>query len=304
MAYNYLTQYDSPNYTPASQTASVWGVNRSLQHIDIHWWGDPNTNPSFEGVVAHLCNPTSGVSAHFVATGTGRRVACLVSPADNSWATVQDNPYSISIECDPRCRDEDYDVVAELIADIRSAYGANLSLHPHREFIATTCPGNWDLARLDALSKTKVSQAQWGDVTNKNTPPAKKTATADEVKQAYLDILERPADAAEVAHYTSNGMTIDQVRADLTASTEHSILVNNKAKAQAAAQAAADAAEAKKKQDALDQQIADQKADADKAKELADEQAKAQQTADSSFIQRLKDLITNIIKFFTDLRGK
>lgn len=162
MSYKYETQYNSPNYTPASQTRSVWGVDRNIQHIDIHWWGDPATNPSYEGVISHLSNPNSGVSANYVATGTGRRVACLVSPNDNSWATKQDNPYSISIECDPRCRPEDYDVVAELIADIRSAYG-NLSLHPHKEFVATRCPGDWDLTRLDALSHTKFSHAtEWG----------------------------------------------------------------------------------------------------------------------------------------------
>lgn len=161
MSYQYLTQYNSPNYTPAAQTKSVWGVDRHIKAIAIHWWGDPNTNPTFEGVVAHLCTPSSGVSANYVATGTGRQVACLVSPDDNSWATVQENPYSISIECDPRCRDEDYDVVAELIADIRSAYG-DLPLVPHSQFFATQCPGNWDLARLDAKARTKFSASQWG----------------------------------------------------------------------------------------------------------------------------------------------
>ena len=162
MSYTYEQQYDSPNYTPASQTRATWGVDRNIQHIDIHWWDDPNKNPSYEGTIATLTRPSSGVSAHYVATGTGRRVACLVSPNDNSWATKQDNPYSISIECDPRCRPEDYDVVAELIADIRSAYG-NLSLHPHKEFVSTRCPGDWDLTRLDALSRTKFSHAtEWG----------------------------------------------------------------------------------------------------------------------------------------------
>lgn len=170
MAYNYETQWDSPNFTTAADTRKVWGVDRNLQHIDIHWWDDPAKNPTYEGTIATLCNPNRGASAHYVATGTGRRVACLVSPDNNSWATNQDNPYSISIECDPRCRDEDYDVVAELISDIRSAYGQGLTLHGHREFVATTCPGNWDLARLDALSKTKVSHDAWGDVSNIEIP--------------------------------------------------------------------------------------------------------------------------------------
>lgn len=170
MSYKYETQWDSPSYTPASFTRSVWGVDRNIIHIDIHWWDAPEKNPTYEGTIATLVNPAREASAHFIATGTGRRVACLVNPDDNSWATNQDNPYSISIECDPRCRPEDYDVVAELIANIRSAYG-NLSLHGHREFVSTTCPGNWDLNRLEALSRTKDGSGDWGDVHNIVTTP-------------------------------------------------------------------------------------------------------------------------------------
>lgn len=234
MSYNYLTQFNSPNFTPAAQTQGVWHTNRNIQHIDIHWWGDPNTNPTFEGVIATFVNPNSGRSANFVATGDGRRVACLVAPGDNSWATVQDNPFSISIECDPRCRPEDYDVVAELIADIRSAYGQGLTLHPHREFYATACPGNWDLAKLDALSRTKVSHDPWGNVTD-----AAPAVTADQINQAYMSILERPADQDGINHYLGLHWNLDQIKSDLTNSTEHAALLNTKAIAAAAAVAAA-----------------------------------------------------------------
>lgn len=175
MSYKYETQYNSPNFTLASQTRNTWGVDRAICHIDIHWWDDPAKNPTYEGTIATLVNPNRGASAHFVATGTGRRVACLVNPDDNSWATNQDNPYSISIECDPRCRPEDYDVVAELIANIRSAYG-NLSLHGHREFVSTICPGNWDLTRLETLSRTKDGSGDWGDV-HDIAPPAPPVTT-------------------------------------------------------------------------------------------------------------------------------
>lgn len=166
MAYKYETQYNSPNYTPASRAQATWGRARTIEAISIHWWGDPNTGPTYEGVIATLCNPSRGASAHYVATGTGRRVACLVAPGDASWATNSANPWTISIECDPRCRDEDYDVVAELISQIRSAYG-DLPLVPHKQFVATACPGNYDLGRLDALARTKDGSGDWGDVKSK-----------------------------------------------------------------------------------------------------------------------------------------
>jgi len=177
MSYNYITDRNSPNYTPASQTRATWGRDRSIEGIVIHWWGDPNTNPSFEGVVDYLCRPNGSSSANYVATGTGRRVACLVSPADSAWASNSANPWTVSIECDPRCRDEDYDVIAELVADIRSAYG-DIPLYWHKNFANTACPGNYDVDRIDRMSYLKFSApiawGQGGDIAPKApvTPPA------------------------------------------------------------------------------------------------------------------------------------
>ena len=170
MSYNWLTQYNSPNYTPANRVQATWGRPRTIEAISIHWWGDPNQNPSFEGVVNYLCRANGSSSAHLVASGTGRKVACIVNFADASWATNSANPYTISIECDPRCRDEDYDVIAELIAQLRQVYG-NLPLVPHKQFVATACPGNYDLGRLDREARNKVAKPEWdwGHVENKVT---------------------------------------------------------------------------------------------------------------------------------------
>lgn len=167
MAFSYDASRRSPNYTPRAQAPSVWGRARTFEAIAIHWWGDPNTGPTLDGVVSVLCNPNRGASAHFVASGTGRRVANLVDPNDASWATNNANPFTISIECDPRCRPEDYDVVGELIAQIRNKYG-NLPLVPHKQYVATACPGNYDLNRLNQVADTKkVNSGNWGDVKNK-----------------------------------------------------------------------------------------------------------------------------------------
>ena len=167
--YTFLTQYDSPNYTPADQVFATWGRGRTIEAIAIHWWDDPAKNPSFEGVIATLCNPARQASAHFVATGTDRRVACLVDLPNASWATNSANPYTISIECDPRCRTEDYDVIAELIAELRLEYG-NLPLVPHKQFASTACPGNYDLARLDREARAKIAGKEFGTSTNVVVP--------------------------------------------------------------------------------------------------------------------------------------
>lgn len=191
MSYNWLTQYNSPNYTPANRVQATWGRPRTIEAIAIHWWGDPNEGPTLEGVVATLCNPNRGASAHIVATGTGRRAACLVNLTDASWATNSANPYTISIECDPRCRDEDYDVIGEVIAQLRSIYG-NLPLVPHKQFASTACPGNYDLARLDREARNKIAKPEWdwGHVENK----APVITTKDETKTENIpfETVRRP----------------------------------------------------------------------------------------------------------------
>lgn len=193
MSYNIDFSRDSPNFTPGASSPATFGRARTIEAIAIHWWGDPNQNPSYEGIVNHLCNPNAGVSAHFVATGTGRRVAQIVNFSDVSWATNSANPYTVSIECDPRCRDEDYDVVAELISQIRDAYGP-LPLVPHRQFVSTACPGNYDLGRLDAIANTKNGSGDWGTVVPKEAPKPTPAPTPTNKPVPSAVKLEKPID--------------------------------------------------------------------------------------------------------------
>lgn len=162
--YTYITNRDSPNFTPSTRSTSVFGMARVIEGITIHHWGDPRQNPQFNGIVDYLCRYGGNTSAHFVATGTNRQVACIISPSDVAWhsGSAWGNARTIGIELDPRARDIDYDVAAELIADIRSAYG-DVPIYWHSYFTATACPGAWNAERLDQLSYTKYSHAtDWG----------------------------------------------------------------------------------------------------------------------------------------------
>ena len=153
MSFDFITQYDSPFYTV--------GRPYGIACIVIHWWGDPAEHPTFEGVINTLS--TEYRSANYVAESG--RVACLVDPDNRSWATgdginvnSMGNDRGISIECNPRQSDGDYQTIGELIANIRSVYG-DLPLYRHRDFSVTECPGGYDLARLDAIARgTAVSQ--------------------------------------------------------------------------------------------------------------------------------------------------
>lgn len=305
MSYNYLTQFDSPNYTPASQTRAVWGRDRKVEAIAIHWWGDPKNNPSFEGIVNYLCRANGSSSAHYIATGTDRRVACIVAPGDNAWATNSANPTTIAIECDPRCRPEDYDVVAELIADIRDTYG-DIPLVPHKQFVATACPGNYDLGRLDREARNKIATAVQGQVRNKVEPVAKVTkAQADTL---YRELLGRGIDASGETSYVGR-QTLEQLRTILLASTERSQYVNRVAAEQAAkVEAAKKEAEARAKREAETEalRISEEKRAQEAAKKAAEEAAaknygytEADRQRDNGIaavVQWIKELLTKIFK--------
>lgn len=155
--YNEINNLNSPNFTAGRGGKKISGVT-------VHWWGDPAQNPTAEGVVSWLCNPRSQVSAHYVVTGTNRRVWCIVNDKDTAWHSGDwtGNQTTLGLELDPRCRPEDYDTAAELIADIWRYYG-KLPLIPHKQWKATACPGNYNVAHLYALAEQKLNP--------KPTPP-------------------------------------------------------------------------------------------------------------------------------------
>ena len=148
MTYNYITSKSSPNFTK--------GRTQKISAIVIHWWGDPNTKPTASGVVNWFLNKASQVSAHYVITGTNREVYHVVDNANTAWHAKQANPFTIGLECDPRCRDEDYDVVAEVVANLWKHYG-KLPLKRHSEYVSTACPGNYDLARIAREAEAKLN---------------------------------------------------------------------------------------------------------------------------------------------------
>lgn len=146
----YITKYDSPNYTPAKNSTAVFGRARNISGITIHHWGDPKDGPTFTGTINWLCNKASGVSAHLVVEAG--RAAWLVDAKDVAWhAGAIANPTTIGIECNPRASVADVGTVAEVIADIRNTYG-DIRIYSHNYYMSTQCPGRYDVFQLDALS--------------------------------------------------------------------------------------------------------------------------------------------------------
>lgn len=147
MTYSLITNRDSPNFS---------NRKRTVRGITIHWWGDPAQRPTFEGTVSYLCRAGGNTSAHYIVEAG--RAACIVDPDVIAWHAGNNtgNNDTIGIECNPRATDGDYQTIAELVRDLRAAYG-DLYIVGHRHWKATACPGVYDVSRIDRLARNLPS---------------------------------------------------------------------------------------------------------------------------------------------------
>lgn len=191
MAYTAQTQYTSSNFTPAAQVPDVFGMPRTISGITIHHWG--SNGQDFDNVRNWLCTNNTPTSAHYIAQAG--LVACIVDPANAAWhaGNPRGNATTIGIECRPEATDADYETVAELIRELRAAYG-DLPLYPHKYWTSTACPGNWDLARLDALARGTVTQ-----------PPA--------IVPPTPDVVTPQPSSEDIQWLVESGETLSQVAA-------------------------------------------------------------------------------------------
>jgi N-acetylmuramoyl-L-alanine amidase len=183
MTYEDITKYTSPNSTAARDVPAVFGQARKVKSITIHHWG--SLGQRFQDVVNYLCTPWQNrpdrrqSSAHYVIEAG--RSACIIDPDDAAWHSdnATGNATSIGLELRPEATAADYATAAEVIRDLRKAYG-DVPLVPHRSWTSTACPGQWDLARLDRLARGgTVTTAS----TSKPAPIKEDTLSAAEVKE-------------------------------------------------------------------------------------------------------------------------
>lgn len=142
MAYAYVTSLTSPNHSGRR--------TQKVKSITIHHWGVDGQR--FDPVARYLCRAGGNSSAHYVVEAG--KVACIVDPDLVAWhsGTREGNQTSIGIECRPEATDADYATVAELVAALRKVYG-DIPLVRHKDWKATSCPGRWDIARIDRLAR-------------------------------------------------------------------------------------------------------------------------------------------------------
>ena len=205
MSFKLHEEYNSKNYTPAASVNATWGQgNRVVQGIVVHHWGSKGQN--FWDVNNYLCVNNKPTSAHYVVQDG--LVSCIVSPLDASWHAghAWANSHLIGIECRPEATDGDYHTVAELIAKLRTDFGADLPLTPHSKWQATACPGVYDLARLDREARAIMAGSNVKPAANPKPTPAKPTpAPAKPAKTNYIPdthwVVEPGETLGQVAAY-------------------------------------------------------------------------------------------------------
>lgn len=130
---------DSPN-------KGNFGVNLPVPAggVVLHWWGNP-VGQRHDGIVAWLCNPASGVSAHYVVSpGRATQIVPLNTPSwanGHTWA----NCNRITIEADPNNIPGTIATIVELLAQLvdQNALTNNFELSGHRDWYSTACPGSY-----------------------------------------------------------------------------------------------------------------------------------------------------------------
>lgn len=172
--YQYITNHDALQYTVGRQ-------GQEIRYIVIHHWG--NRGQTFEGVLNWFChNQNCQTSAHYVAEAG--KVACIVDLSNTAYHAGNwlYNLQSIGIECRPEATENDYQTVAQLIANLWKAFG-KLELIEHRNVpgAMTSCPGIWNLKKLKSLAEQYYNGI---NSNNKEAKPMKKT-------------IEQPADWAK-----------------------------------------------------------------------------------------------------------
>lgn len=140
---------ETPNYTGAK--------NRVIDHVVVHWWGDPKNKPTHDGIVSWLQNPSARVSAHYVVSRN--RVTQLVHPAYIAWHAMNGNASSIGIELDPNDPGGTLPTAAALIRELKKTYTIN-AIRPHSYWVKTACPGDYSsrMARLEAMVRTGLAE--------------------------------------------------------------------------------------------------------------------------------------------------
>lgn len=181
MQYTDITEYNATSFTSANRTIN------DIDTIVIHHWG--NDGQRFEDVCNFFVGGP-GTSAHFVVEAG--RCAQLVEIKDIAWhaGNWAANQRSIGIECRPEMSNEDFETVAQVIADLETYYGRSFYINGHLDYYNTECPGRW-YSRLEDLIR-RVNDIKAGKVDRgiENVPAPLDKDKVSELRESWAKLKD------------------------------------------------------------------------------------------------------------------
>lgn len=192
MKYIDIADYNSVSFTPDERVTIVKTGEEAVEVLSplvdtivIHHWGVDGQR--FEDV----CNFLQGSpksSAHFVVESG--RCAQLVDIKNIAWhsGNWDANVRSIGIECRPEMSPEDFETVAQVIADLETYYGRSFYINGHLDYFNTECPGRW-YSRLEDLIR-RVNDIKAGKVERgvENVPAPLDKDKVSELRESWAKL--------------------------------------------------------------------------------------------------------------------
>ena len=192
MKYIDIADYNSVSFTPDERVTIVKTGEEAVEVLSplvdtivIHHWGGDGQR--FEDV----CNFLQGSpksSAHFVVESG--RCAQLVDIKNIAWhsGNWDANVRSIGIECRPEMSPEDFETVAQVIADLETYYGRSFYITGHLDYFNTECPGRW-YSRLEDLIR-RVNDIKAGKVERgvENVPAPLDKDKVSELRESWAKL--------------------------------------------------------------------------------------------------------------------
>lgn len=181
-------------FNPANGTNYTVGRSRNIDRITVHHMAGVMSSSDCARVFQ---TPNREASAHY-GIGVSGDISCYVDEDNTAWsdANWDSNCRTISIEVSNKSTGGDWPVseaswsaLVKLVRDIANRNGllplsVGNNLFGHRDFAATTCPGDYLYSRLQALADAVNGYA--GDSTTSTTPSAQGGQDLNAVADAVI----------------------------------------------------------------------------------------------------------------------
>lgn len=197
MQYTDITEYNATSFTKDDRVTLKDGeeiLSPSVDTIVIHHWGDDGQ--SFEKVCEFFASGP-GTSAHFVVEAG--RCAQLVEIKDIAWhaGNWAANQRSIGIECRPEMSPEDFETVAQVIADLETYYGRSFYINGHLDYFNTECPGRWYNRLEDLINRVNDIKAGKVERGVENVPAPLDKDKVSELRESWKKLKDAVTEVEE-----------------------------------------------------------------------------------------------------------